>query len=111
MEYGMTPSQTVRAEADAPENPCNGLLPHPEPPVRAARSRATPCGAPLRQAAPARDDGMPQGRRGCTPEGAALKSALELLYACPFFVWLVLMRSQKETSGVLPPAFSRGNSR
>lgn len=29
-------SETVRPEGDVPENPCNGILTHPEPPVHAA---------------------------------------------------------------------------
>jgi hypothetical protein len=41
-------AETVGPETDAPEHPCNGLLTHPERPVQAARSRATPCGAPRR---------------------------------------------------------------
>ncbi len=61
-----------RPEGLAPGNPSDAPLPHPEPPVQAARRRATPCCAPLRQAAaiaaseqrpPAGDSAMPQELR------------------------------------------------
>ncbi len=51
IRMGHVGQEPSRPEGLAPANPSDATLPHPEPPVQAARRRATPCCAPLRQAA------------------------------------------------------------